>query len=69
MLLNVQAWSGTREVRAATEAAQVALARLQAEADEVLCLHEPAAFMAVGQWYEEFDQLTDEDVLDALRKV
>ncbi|MFG2515852.1 phosphoribosyltransferase [Streptomyces sp. NPDC048584] len=42
---------------------------MRSEADEVLCLHEPAAFMAVGQWYEEFDQLTDEDVLDALRKV
>jgi Tfp pilus assembly protein PilN len=35
-VLNVQAWSGTREVRAATEAAQATLARLQAEADEVL---------------------------------
>ncbi|MDT0405364.1 MULTISPECIES: phosphoribosyltransferase [Streptomyces] len=42
---------------------------MRSEADEVLCLHEPAAFMAVGQWYEEFDQLTDEDVLDALRRV
>ncbi|BFO19023.1 hypothetical protein SHKM778_54110 [Streptomyces sp. KM77-8] len=41
---------------------------MRSEADEVLCLHQPAAFMAVGQWYEEFDQLTDEDVLDALGK-
>ncbi|GGY06726.1 phosphoribosyltransferase [Streptomyces djakartensis] len=40
---------------------------LRAEADEVICLHRPAAFMAVGLWYENFDQLTDRDVLEALR--
>ncbi|GAA2460245.1 phosphoribosyltransferase [Streptomyces glaucus] len=39
---------------------------LRAEADEVVCLHEPAAFLAVGVWYEDFEQLTDEDVLEAL---
>ncbi|MFI2425546.1 phosphoribosyltransferase [Streptomyces sp. NPDC018955] len=44
------------------------VALMRSEADEVVCLHEPAAFMAVGQWYEEFDQLTDEDVLDALHQ-
>lgn len=37
------------------------------EADEVLCLHQPRAFMAVGEWYEDFAQLTDDDVLEALR--
>ena len=44
------------------------VALMRSEADEVVCLHEPAAFMAVGQWYEEFDQLTDGDVLDALHQ-
>ncbi|WP_432118099.1 phosphoribosyltransferase [Streptomyces sp. bgisy032] len=39
---------------------------LRAEADEVICLHRPAAFRAVGLWYEDFDQLTDQDVLEAL---
>ncbi|MEG3627925.1 phosphoribosyltransferase [Streptomyces poriticola] len=39
---------------------------MRAEADEVLCLYAPAAFTAVGLWYEEFDQLTDDDVLRAL---
>ncbi|CAL9356296.1 phosphoribosyltransferase family protein [Streptomyces sp. Tu 3180] len=41
---------------------------MRAEADEVVCLHEPAAFMAVGQWYDDFGQLTDEDVLAALHQ-
>jgi predicted phosphoribosyltransferase len=44
------------------------VALMRSEADEVVCLHVPAAFMAVGQWYEEFDQLTDDDVLDALHQ-
>lgn len=44
------------------------IALMRSEADEVVCLHEPAAFTAVGQWYEEFGQLTDEDVLDALHQ-
>ncbi|OKK04117.1 phosphoribosyltransferase [Streptomyces sp. CB02400] len=44
------------------------VALMRSEADEVVCLHEPAAFMAVGQWYEQFDQLTDDDVLDALHQ-
>jgi len=36
-------------------------------ADTVICLSEPPSFQAVGQWYENFDQLTDEDVERALR--
>jgi predicted phosphoribosyltransferase len=39
---------------------------LRAEADEVVCLYRPASFMAVGVWYDHFDQLSDQDVLDAL---
>ncbi|GAA3810174.1 hypothetical protein GCM10022403_050060 [Streptomyces coacervatus] len=39
---------------------------MRAEADEVVCLSRPASFMAVGLCYEQFEQLTDEDVLQAL---
>ncbi|MEW2155790.1 phosphoribosyltransferase family protein [Streptomyces sp. NPDC007189] len=39
---------------------------LRGEADEVLCLQRPAVFLAVGEWYESFEQLTDDDVLAAL---
>lgn len=42
--------------------------RMRAEADEVVCPHRPAGFMAVGEWYTDFDQLTDEDVLTALHR-
>ncbi len=31
-------------------------------ADEIVCARTPADFMAVGLWYEEFEQTTDEEV-------
>jgi putative phosphoribosyl transferase len=41
-------------------------AELEALADEVVCLQRPARFMAVGQWYEEFGQTTDDEVRSLL---
>ncbi|MGW8376749.1 phosphoribosyltransferase family protein [Streptomyces sp. ODS28] len=40
---------------------------LRGEADDVVCLHSPERFHAVGQWYEHFDQVSDEEVMDTLR--
>jgi putative phosphoribosyl transferase len=39
---------------------------LAAAADEVVVLAAPSAFRAVGQWYQEFGQLTDQDVMSLL---
>jgi len=41
-------------------------ARLGALADDVICAETPALFYAVGEWYEDFSQTTDEEVLDIL---
>lgn len=38
------------------------LARLEAAADKVVCLATPAPFFAIGQWYRQFDQVSDETV-------
>jgi putative phosphoribosyl transferase len=35
---------------------------LRAEADEIVCARIPAPFYAVGAWYEDFRQTTDEEV-------
>jgi putative phosphoribosyl transferase len=35
---------------------------LAAEADEIICAVAPEPFLAVGYWYENFDQTTDEEV-------
>jgi len=36
-------------------------------ADEVACAREPTQFAAVGQWYADFEQTTDEEVRALLR--
>jgi predicted phosphoribosyltransferase len=39
---------------------------LEDEADEVVCLRTPEPFQAVGLWYDDFAQTTDEEVQDLL---
>lgn len=43
-------------------------ARLEKEADRVICLHTPEPFIAVGQWYDDFSQVSDEEVARALQE-
>ncbi|MFC0039971.1 phosphoribosyltransferase family protein [Actinomadura rayongensis] len=40
---------------------------LRADADEIVTLAEPVPFFAVGQWYDDFTQTTDAEVVAALR--
>ena len=42
--------------------------RIAAVADEVVCLAAPAFFSAVGQWYRDFGQTSDEEVRDLLAR-
>lgn len=42
------------------------LARLRAEADEVVCLVAPAEFRAVGMWYRDFSPTSDAEVIALL---
>ncbi len=41
---------------------------LRQEVDELLCLQTPASFTAVGAFYGDFRQVTDEEVIDTLQK-
>lgn len=41
---------------------------LRREADEVACLASPEPFMAIGVWYEDFPQLSDEEVRERLAR-
>jgi putative phosphoribosyl transferase len=41
---------------------------LRSEADEVVCLETPEPFRAIGQWYVEFPQLSDEEVRERLAR-
>jgi putative phosphoribosyl transferase len=40
--------------------------RLREEADEVICLQAPPNFFGVGQFYEDFSQVSDEEVVSIL---
>jgi putative phosphoribosyl transferase len=53
-------------VLAVPACAPEAAGRLRGVADAVVCVLEPRHFHAVGQWYERFDQTTDDEVLDLL---
>jgi putative phosphoribosyl transferase len=41
---------------------------LEQEVDEIVCLSTPEPFYAVGIWYEDFRQTTDDEVRDLLEK-
>ena len=40
--------------------------RLGQAADRVICLQQPMTFLAVGQWYEDFPQVSDAEVVALL---
>ena len=42
------------------------LAKVEPYADEVVCLSAPAMFYAVGQFYQSFPQVSDEEVITSL---
>ncbi len=44
------------------------LQRLLPEADKIVCLATPEPFYAVGQFYRHFDQTSDEEVVEFLRR-
>lgn len=45
-----------------------AVRKLAEEADEVVCISQPSLFFAIGQFYADFRQVTDDEVLDLLNR-
>jgi len=65
-LRDVRARNPRSLVFAAPVGAPGAAAGLRSEADDGVCVAEPPEFRAVGQWYADFRQTSDEEVLDLL---
>jgi len=65
---SLRALGAKRVVVAVPVASTEALDRIEAVADEVICLETPPYFSAVGQWYRDFDQTSDAEVEDLLAK-
>jgi predicted phosphoribosyltransferase len=57
-----------RLVCAVPVAAPDSLERVRPYADEVVCLEAPEEFFAVGQFYREFGQVEDDEVVDLLAR-
>jgi len=63
----VRAKHPARLVCAVPVAPPETLERIRPYADEVVCLEAPEDFMAVGQFYRDFQQVEDEEVVELLR--
>jgi len=57
-----------RIIVAVPVAAAESCAELAGDVDEMICLHTPEPFRAVSIWYETFDQTSDDEVVDLLRR-
>lgn len=62
----VRAQGAARVVLAVPVAPPDAVAGLRIRADELVCLSTPRSFRAVGEWYQDFTQTPDEEVLALL---
>jgi len=67
-LRTVRKMACKRVVAAIPVAPAEGLRRLQREADQVVCLYAPPVFYAVGQFYDDFTQTTDDEVMALLRE-
>ena len=54
-------------VAAAPVAPSSTVAELRQEADLVICPHSPEPFHAIGEFYEDFGQVSDEEVKEMLQ--
>jgi putative phosphoribosyl transferase len=63
-----RAHGAARVVLAVPVAPRAAIPELSSVADEVVCLETPGRFMAIGQWYGDFSQTSDEEVVTLLHR-
>lgn len=66
-LHGLRARNSARLICAVSVAPPDTLKKVAAMADEVVCLEVPEYFQAVGQFYRNFSQVEDDEVIDILR--
>jgi predicted phosphoribosyltransferase len=60
--------AAARVIAAVPVGAMSTCRKIGQEADELVCLHTPEPFYGVGQWYNDFSQTSDEEVLALLAR-
>ncbi len=63
-----RAHGAARVVLAVPVAPQASIDALASVADQVVCAEVPEPFLAIGQWYQDFAQTRDEEVVGLLRR-
>ena len=63
-----RAQGAVRVVLAVPVAPPSARSALAADADEVICVETPVHFLAIGEWYRDFSQTSDHEVISLLRR-
>ena len=63
-----RAQGAARVVLAVPVAPPSACTALAADADEVICLETPGHFLAIGEWYRDFSQTSDREVVSLLQR-
>ena len=63
-----RAHGAARVVLAVPVAPRGWLARIAGAADELVCVHTPRDFFAIGQFYADFSQTTDDEVVACLQR-
>ena len=68
----IKAFGGTHAqseaARARGAAPSDSLTELRREADEIVCLEEDSVFGAIGFYYRDFRQVSDEEVIEILQR-
>ncbi len=64
----LRSMGAARLVAAVPVAPKESCAALRETVDDVVCATMPDRFMAVGEWYEDFSQTSDEEVSELLRR-
>lgn len=67
-LLSIRTKRPKKIIVATAVAPYDSLQKIQGLTDEVVCLDVPRNFNAVGDFFQEFSQVTDEEVIDLLRQ-
>lgn len=58
----------SRLILATPLAAPDTLAKLESDVDEIVCLHTPFPFIAIGAHYRQFEQLEDHQVVEMMKE-
>ncbi len=67
-VVGVRTQNPARIVVAVPTAAAESCDALELEVDEIVCSMTPEPFLGVGRWYEDFSQVTDEEVRELLEE-